>query len=97
MEKMYSFEFANINMLKKAENSIRIAKLTQEIEELQKQFAETDYKTTKNLQYEKMGLNLPYAWDEIYNTAEAIRKAIREKETEINNLLQLTSASSENK
>ena len=49
-----------------------------------------DYKTIKNTQYERMGLELPYSWEEIYNESEAIRVQIREKEDEINNLLKLT-------
>lgn len=87
MEKMYPFEVVNI--LRKGEVNAHIAKLSQEIEELQKQFDDTDYKTTKNLQYEKMGLKLPYTWDDIYEKAEAIRESIRAKETEIANLMQL--------
>lgn len=87
MNKMYPFEVVNI--LRKGEVNAHIAKLSQEIEELQKQFDDTDYKTTKNLQYEKMGLELPYAWDEVYEAAEVIRKSIREKESELANLMQL--------
>lgn len=88
MEKMYPYEIVNI--LRHGESNLHIAKLSQEIEELQQQFVDTDYKTTKNLQYEKMGLELPYDWEEIYQAAEVIRKSIREKETEIANLMQLT-------
>lgn len=87
MEKMYPFEVVNI--LRKGEVNAHIAKLSQEIEELQKRFADTDYKTTKNLQYEKMGLELPYAWNDIYKAAEAVRESIRAKEAEIANLMQL--------
>lgn len=88
MEKMYPHEVVKI--LRNGESNLHIAKLSQEIEELQKQFADTDYKTTKNLQYEKMGLELPYAWNDIYEAAETIRKSIREKEQQIANLMQLT-------
>jgi hypothetical protein len=88
MEKMYPFEVVNI--LRKGEVNAHIAKLSQEIEELHKQFEDTDYKTTKNLQYEKMGLELPYAWNDIYESAETVRESIRAKETEIANLMQLS-------
>jgi hypothetical protein len=87
MEKMYPYEI--INILRKGESNAHIAKISMEIEELQKKFADTDYKTTKNLQYEKMGLEAPYDWNDIYTAAEAIRKQIREKEAEMNNLLAL--------
>lgn len=87
MEKMYPHEVVNI--LRNGESNLHIAKLSQEIEELQKRFADTDYKTTKNLQYEKMGLELPYAWSDIYEAAEVIRESIRAKEAEIANLMQL--------
>ena len=88
MKRMYPHEI--INILRHGEANVHVAKLSQDIEELQKQFADTDYKTTKNLQYEKMGLELPYDWNDIYTAAEAIREQIREKESEIENLLALT-------
>ena len=47
MEKMYPYEI--INILRKGESNAHIAKISMEIEELQKEFADTDYKTTKNL------------------------------------------------
>lgn len=87
MKKMYPYDI--VNTLKKGEVNLHVAVLSKEIEDLQKQFEDTDYKTTKNLQYERMGLELPYSWDEIYKSAEAIRVQIREREEEINNLLQL--------
>lgn len=85
--KMYPYEV--INILRHGEGNIHIAKLSQDIEKLQEKFISTDYKTAKNIQYEKMGLELPYVWEDIYNEAEAIRVQIRDKEQQINNLMVL--------
>lgn len=87
MRKYYPSEI--IERLKQGENNLQISKLSQEIENLKKQFADTDYKTSKMIQYENMGLELPYSWEEIYEAAEAIRVQIREREKELHNLLQL--------
>lgn len=87
MRKYYPSEI--IERLKQGENNLQISKLSQEIENLKKQFADTDYKTSKMIQYENMGLELPYSWKDIYEAAEAIRVQIREKEQELQNLLQL--------
>lgn len=87
MNKMYPYEV--INILRHGEGNIHIAKLSQDIEKLQEKFISTDYKTAKNIQYEKMGLELPYVWEDIYNEAEAIRVQIRDKEQQINNLMGL--------
>lgn len=87
MNKMYPYEV--INILRHGEGNVHIAKLSQDIEKLQEKFISTDYKTAKNIQYEKMGLELPYVWEDIYNEAEAIRVQIRDKEQQINNLMGL--------
>lgn len=87
MNKMYPHEVVNI--LRRGEGNVHIAKLSQDIEKLQEQFINTDYKTAKNIQYEKMGLELPYAWEDVYNEAEAIRVQIRDKEQQIANLMGL--------
>ena len=91
MKKMYPYEV--INILRHGEGNIHIAKLSQEIEKLQEQFISADYKTLKNIQYEKMGLELPYKWEDIYNEAEAIRVQIRDKEQQINNIMGLMNIS----
>lgn len=88
MKKMFPNEVVDI--LRKGESNILVAQLSKEIEELKKQFEDTDYKTTKNLQYEKMGIELPYSWDEIYKNAEEVRNQIREKEKELENIMGLT-------
>ena len=93
MRKMYPYEVVNI--LRKGEVNVHVAVLSKEIEDLQKTFASTDYKTIKNSQYEKMGLELPYSWEEIYAEAEEIRVKIREKETQNENLLKITTAAAE--
>lgn len=93
MNKMYPYEVVNI--LRKGEANTHVAVLSKEIEDLQKTFASPDYKTIKNAQYEKMGLELPYSWEEIYTEAEEIRIKIREKEAQIENLLKITSATTE--
>ena len=87
MQKFYPSEI--IEKLKQGENNLQVSKLSQEIEALKTQFEETDYKTTKMIQYENMGLELPYSWEDIYREAEEIRIQIREREKELHNLLQL--------
>ena len=79
-----------VNLIKSGELSAHVAVLSQEIENLKKDLAGLDYKTIKNTQYERMGKELPYSWEDLYNESEAIRIQIREKEQEIANLLQLT-------
>lgn len=79
-----------VNKLRKGEVNAHVAHISAEIDDLQKKFEGPDYKTTKNLQYEKMGLDVPYPWEEVYQEAEEIRVQIREKEQEIENLLDLT-------
>ena len=79
-----------VSLIKSGELSSHVAILSQEIENLKKDLAGFDYKTIKNTQYERMGLELPYSWEDLYNESEAIRVQIREKEQEIANLLQLT-------
>ena len=81
--------FDVINLLRKGEANVHISVLSKEIEELKTVLTSIDYKTIKNTQYERMGKELPYSWEEIYNESEAIRVQIREKEQEIINLLQL--------
>ena len=93
MNKMYPYEV--INILRHGEGNVHISKLSEEIEKLQEEFISTDYKTVKNTQYEKMGLELPYKWEDIYNEAEAIRIQIRDKEQQINNLMGLMNTSNE--
>ena len=78
-----------VNRLKKSDNNILISKLSQEIMQLKSELSNLDYKTIKNTQYEKMGLQLPYSWEELYAKAEDYRIQIRNKEQEIENLLQL--------
>lgn len=85
-----------IERLKKSELNAQVSLLSEEIAELEKAFEETDYKTIKNLQYERLGKELPYSWGEIDNVAEAIRAQINEKETALNNLLKLLPSDSEN-
>lgn len=87
MQKFYPSEI--IEKLKQGENNLQVSKLSQEIEALKTSFEETDYKTTKMIQYENMGLELPYSWEDIYREAEEIRVQIREREKELHNLLQL--------
>lgn len=87
MKKMYPFEV--VNKLKQGESNAIVAQLSEELSELHARFAETDYKTIKNQQYEAMGLELPYPWQQVYEEAEAIRVQIRAKEEELSNLLQL--------
>lgn len=84
-----------IERLKKSELNAQIALLSEEIAGLEKSFEETDYKTIKNLQYERLGRELPYSWEEIDKVAEAIRAQINEKETALNNLLKLQSPTTE--
>jgi hypothetical protein len=79
-----------INKLRKGDANIEVAIIAKDVESLKQQLSDIDYKTIKNTQYERMGLELPYSWEEIYNESEAIRVQIREKEDEINNLLKLT-------
>lgn len=79
-----------INSLRKGEANAHVAMLAREIEELKEILASLDYKTIKNTQYERMGKELPYSWEDLYNESEAIRVQIREKENEISNLLKLT-------
>lgn len=79
-----------INRLRKGDANIEVAIIAKDIESLKENLKNIDYKTIKNTQYERMGLELPYSWEEIYNESEAIRVQIREKEDEINNLLKLT-------
>ena len=52
-----------IERLKKSELNAHVTLLSGEIAELEKAFAETDYKTIKNLQYERLGKELPYSWE----------------------------------
>lgn len=85
-----------IERLKKSELNAQVSLLSEEIAELEKAFKETDYKTIKNLQYERLDKELPYSWEEIDNVAEAIRAQINEKETALNNLLKLLPSDSEN-
>lgn len=84
-----------IERLKKSELNAQIALLSEEIAKLEKSFEETDYKTIKNLQYERLDKELPYSWEEIDKVAEAIRAQINEKETALNNLLKLQSPAAE--
>lgn len=84
-----------IERLKKSELNAQVSLLSEEIAELEKAFEETDYKTIKNLQYERLDKELPYSWEEIDNVAEAIRAQINEKETALNNLLKLLPSDSE--
>lgn len=78
-----------VSLIKSGELSAHVAVLSREIEDLKKTFADSDYKTIKNTQYERMGKELPYSWEEIYNESETIRVQIREKEQEILNLMGL--------
>lgn len=78
-----------INLLKKNDNNVVIAQLSQEVVQLKAQLAQLDYKTIKNTQYEKMNIELPYSWEELYAQAEDFRIQIRNKEQEIENLLKL--------
>jgi hypothetical protein len=78
-----------INLLRKGEANAHISVTAQEIENLKEELTNIDYKTIKNTQYERMGKELPYSWEEIYNESEAIRIQIREKEQEILNLMGL--------
>lgn len=78
-----------INLLKKSDNNTVIAQLSQEVVQLKAQLAQLDYKTIKNTQYERMNIELPYSWEEIYAQAENYRIQIRNKEKEIEKLLQL--------
>lgn len=94
MNKMFPYEV--VNRLKNGENNAIISRLSSEIEELKAKFADTDYKTIKNKQYEAMELDLPYPWDEVYKEAESIRVQIREKERQIENLLKLNLEEGEN-
>jgi hydrogenase maturation factor HypE len=84
-----------IERLKKSELNAHVTILSGEIAELEKAFTETDYKTIKNLQYERLGKELPYSWEEIDTVAESIRAQINEKETALNNLLKLIPSDSE--
>lgn len=85
--------FDVINLLRKGEANVHISVLSKEVEELKEFLTNIDYKTIKNTQYERMGLELPYSWEEIYNESEAIRVQIREKEQEILNLMGLITPS----
>jgi hypothetical protein len=87
---MSQFSTADIiNLLKKNDKNIIIAQLTQEIMQLKAQLSQLDYKTIKNTQYERMNMELPYSWEELYAQAEDFRIQIRNKEQEIENLLKL--------
>ena len=79
-----------INKLRKGDVNIEVAITAKDVEALKQQLNDIDYKTIKNTQYERMGLELPYSWEDLYNESEAIRVQIREKEDEISNLLKLT-------
>jgi len=78
-----------INKLKKGSNNVLINKLSTEIIQLKAELASIDYKTIKNTQYERLKKELPYSWEELYAESENYRIQIRQKEAEIENLLQL--------
>lgn len=87
MDKVNAVEL--IQKLKNNPSNAVVARLSTEIEELKQQFDDTDYKTAKNVQYQALGKELPYSWEDIFTQAEAVRSQINQKETELNNILQL--------
>ena len=89
--------FDVIDLLRKGEANVHISILSKEVEVLKEALANIDYKTIKNTQYERMGKELPYSWEEIYNESEGLRVQIREKEQEILNLLGLVTPVEETK
>jgi hypothetical protein len=78
-----------INRLKTSEGNAIVSKLSTEILQLKSELSKLDYKTIKNTQYEKLGRDLPYPWEQLFAEAENYRIQIRQKEKEIENLLQL--------
>lgn len=78
-----------INMLRNGNSTVLVNKLSAEILQLKASLSSIDYKTIKNTQYEKLGKDLPYSWEELYAESENYRIQIRQKEAEIENLLQL--------
>ena len=90
---MFNAEISEIvNKLSKNKKSVNlaIAQYSHEIDELKKGFESTDYRTLKNIQAERLSLDLPYSWEEIHEEAEAIRLKIRDRENKIETLMTLT-------
>ena len=76
------------SMMNGADNAM-IARKHIEIKQAKQTLAENDYKTIKNVQYERMGKPIPYPWEEVFAEAETLRKTINECEAQICNLLNL--------
>jgi hypothetical protein len=77
-----------INMLRNGNSMALVNKLSAEILQLKASLSSIDYKTIKNTQYEKLGRDLPYSWEELFAESENYRIQIRQKEAEIEALLQ---------
>ena len=74
------------NLSKKREEfklvNARFSELDKAVSSARATLSANDYKRHKNVEYEAMGLTLPYSWEDIHNESQKLRDIINNNEPE---------------